>query len=98
MFHADRDLLRNVANAFDPEGRATIAQRFIAGAKGQRIPFRPGGTTENGGQITPSIVPPGLETRSPLHLPGSELPGYYRMSLRDKNIIDILSYIAYETL
>ena len=71
---------------FDPEGRSTIAQRFIAGKESLcRSPFRPVGTVES---LTPHFGRPygTCWQRIPINpLPSSELLGYCPTSLRDEN-------------
>ncbi len=65
--------------------RDALAQRFIAGEKGNRYQFRPVGTTENDPRISHSVVPTGLTIQYILPIPpSSKLLGYYRTSLRDK--------------
>jgi hypothetical protein len=69
-----------------PTGHLKIAQRFIAGFAGDKIDKSPNGTTEEATPRTSAVLS-GLDFTSS-SFPGSELPGYCRMSLQDNNCRD----------
>ena len=80
-----------------PKGHLIIAQQFTAGLSVSiATDFSPGGTAENGEsakmKLITSVVPPGLKNRMRPRLPSDKSPGYYQISLREKDLMDLIHF------
>ena len=76
-------LLHTSSLFFDPEGRSESSPAIHRRVREEQYVFRPVGTIERPPRNAEFARPYGTQTTIIVHVPSSELLGYYQASLRD---------------